>query len=73
MHKWPSNHTPDTMKITESADNYPSNAIGACCPFLDVVCTEVVPHHKPTAVAQTCTEHVSHNTPLQSGAQPIIH
>jgi len=64
---------PDTTNITKSGDDYPSNAIGAWCPFLDVVCTEVVSHHKPTAVAQTCTEHVSHNTVLQLGAQPITH
>ncbi len=78
MRKRMSNHRcctnpPDTTGITKSGGDHPGNAIGAWCPFLDVVCTEVIPHHKPTAVAQTCSEHVSHNTLLQSGAQPITH
>ena len=78
MCKRPSNHecythAPDTTEITKSGEHHPSNAVGAWYPFLDVVCTEVVPHHKATAVAQTCREHVSHNTVLQSGAQPITH
>ena len=67
----PIHHT--LTEMTRSGDGYPSNAIGAWCPFLDVVCAEVVPHHKATAVAYTCSEHASHNTVLQSGAQPIAH